>query len=145
MEIYFASDHAGFPLKQFLVENFQSLGIEAKIVDLGTNSEISVDYPDFAHALAEKIKEKPTAFGVLVCGSGNGVCMTANKHQNIRAALAWNPKLAELAKRHNNANVICFPGRFIEHQVALEALFKFLSSEFEDGRHQRRIEKIPPK
>ena len=140
VKIVFASDHAGVDLKSFLIE---SVDLNRFVcADLGPDSSDSVDYPDYAHPLATKIMSKDAELGVLICGSGNGVCMTANKYQNVRAALCWDTELAELARQHNNANVICIPARFVSQTKALEMLKVFLNTSFEGGRHERRVDKI---
>lgn len=136
-----ASDHAGYEMKEFVVGYLQSKGFE--VYDFGTHSEESVDYADFGHPLAEAVESGEVACGVGLCGSGEGISMTLNKHQGIRAALCWNTELASLARRHNDANVLVMPARFIEPEVALEIVNTFLHTDFEGGRHQRRIEKIP--
>lgn len=140
MKIAIGSDHAGFDLKSkvagWLKENFTDLK------DYGTFSVESVDYPDFAHKVAGEVEKGLYDLGVLICGTGIGVDMTANKHQGIRSALCWNKDIAKLAKSHNNANVICLPGRFITFEEAKEILETFLNTQFEGGRHQNRINKI---
>lgn len=113
-----------------------------EIEDLGTNSQDSVDYPDFAHKLAAEVESGAAERGLLLCGSGNGVCMSANKHHGIRAALAWNAEIAALAVMHNNSNVLCLPARFIDEEEAKNIVHAYLSAQFEGGRHQRRVEKI---
>ncbi|WP_266365266.1 ribose 5-phosphate isomerase B [Tellurirhabdus rosea] len=134
------SDHAGFAYKQELLSYLQQEGYEVR--DFGTYTEESADYPDFAHAVASAVESGRFEKGILVCGSGNGVAITANKHGGIRAALCWQPDLAALARRHNNANVLCLPERFIAPETALECVKTFLTTEFEGGRHERRVEKI---
>jgi ribose 5-phosphate isomerase B len=138
--LYIASDHAGVDLKAHLQTT--ALFANFKVIDLGPNSTDSVDYPDFAHPLAEKVGADENALGVLICGSGNGVCMTANKHKNIRAGLAWTDEIASLTKQHNNANVICIPARFVSESEAETIVKAFLETDFEGGRHQRRVSKI---
>lgn len=133
-------DHAGFLLKERIKTALTARGLE--VVDKGAFSEESVDYPDFAHAVAASVSVDPEALGVLVCGSGNGVNISANKHQGIRAALAWNTKVAALAREHNNANVISLPARFISAEEGVDIVRAFLSATFEGGRHERRVEKI---
>lgn len=142
-KVAFASDHAGFELKEFIEEYMRSKGYE--IVDFGTFSEESCDYPDFAHPAAEAVESGDCSFGIAMCGSGNGISMTLNKHQGIRAALCWLPELASLAKQHNNANILVMPARFISKDEALKIVDAYLEAAFEGGRHQRRIEKIPVK
>lgn len=143
MKIAFASDHAGYELKEFLIGYLESLGYSP--VDFGTNSTESCDYPDFAHPCAEAVESSECAFGIAMCGSGNGIQMTLNKHQGIRAALCWLPELAKLARQHNNANVLVLPARFISKEEAVKIVDAYLEAEFEGGRHQRRIDKIPVK
>lgn len=136
-----ASDHAGFALKQFVKEYLDEKGLEYK--DYGTHSEESCDYPDFGHALARGIENGEVFPGIAICGSGEGIAMTLNKHQSIRAGLAWIPEIAHLVRQHNDANVLVMPGRFISEETARQIMDEFLSTEFEGGRHQRRVEKIP--
>ena len=136
-----ACDHAGFELKEYVRGWLDAKGLSYK--DFGTFSKDSVDYPDFAHPLALAVESGECYMGIAICGSGNGINMTLNKHQGIRSALCWNAEIAGLARAHNNANVLVMPGRFITTAEADEILQKFLSTEFEGGRHQRRIEKIP--
>ena len=136
-----ASDHAGFALKQFVKEYLDEKGLEYK--DYGTHSEESCDYPDFGHALARGIESGEVFPGIAICGSGEGIAMTLNKHQSIRAGLAWIPEIAHLVRQHNDANVLVMPGRFISEETARQIMDEFLSTEFEGGRHQRRVEKIP--
>lgn len=136
-----ASDHAGFALKQFVKEYLDEKGLEYK--DYGTHSEESCDYPDFGHALARGIENGEVFPGIAICGSGEGIAMTLNKHQSIRAGLAWIPEIAHLVRQHNDANVLVMPGRFISEETARQIMDEFLSTEFEGGRHLRRVEKIP--
>lgn len=138
-----ASDHAGYELKEFVKAYLEEKGLEYK--DYGTYSEASCDYPDFAHALALGMKEGICERGIAICGSGEGISMTLNKHQHIRAALVWTPEIAGLTRQHNDANVLVMPGRFISTDTAREIMDLFLTTEFEGGRHVRRIEKIPVK
>lgn len=140
--IAIASDHAGFLLKEFLKKEAGKKGYIFK--DFGTDSEQSMDYPDVIHPLAKAMQSNDLVFAVIICGSGIGVSMVANKYAWIRAALCWDEEQAELTRRHNNANVIAFPGRYIEFKKALKILDVFLNTEFEGGRHQRRVDKIPP-
>jgi ribose 5-phosphate isomerase B len=142
-KIAMASDHAGFKLKQQLKEYLQNKGYE--IYDFGTHSEESVDYPDFIHPLAEAVERGEFDLGLIMCGSGNGVAITANKHQGIRAAYCWNEEIARLARMHNDANVCALPGRFIAFDYAKVIVDAFLNAQFEGGRHQRRVNKIPVK
>lgn len=141
MKLALCSDHAGYELKSIIEGYLQANGID--YTDFGTFSAESCDYPDFAHAAAEAIEKGECSMGIAMCGSGNGIAMTLNKHQGIRAALCWLPELASLARRHNDANVLVLPARFIEPEVALEIVNTYLNTEFEGGRHQRRIDKIP--
>lgn len=140
MNLGIAGDHAGVALKAALKEALTARG--HKVQDYGTNSTESCDYPDFAHPLANSVVSGENELGILVCGSGNGVCITANKHAGIRAALSWKKEVAELARQHNNANVLCLPARFISEQEAIEMVEAFIATPFEGGRHQRRVEKI---
>ena len=134
------ADHAGFQLKATLIEHLQSKGYEVE--DFGCYSEDSIDYPDFGHPVASKVEENPGTLGILICGSGNGINMTANKHQGVRSALCWQKEIAQLAREHNNANIIALPARFVSTEEALEMVDVFLSTEFEGGRHERRVNKI---
>lgn len=138
LKIAIGADHAGFEYKQALAESLT--GNEVK--DFGTYATDSVDYPDFAHPVAEAVENNEADFGILVCGSANGVAITANKHQGIRAAICWNVELAALARQHNNANVVCIPARFISLDVAKEIVNTFLSTDFEGGRHATRVNKM---
>ncbi|MBK8498995.1 MAG: ribose 5-phosphate isomerase B [Flavobacteriales bacterium] len=133
-------DHAGYNLKESIKAHLSAGDLE--VVDKGAFSEQSVDYPDFAHDVAKSVSGDAEALGVLVCGSGNGVNITANKHQGIRAALAWTPAVAALAREHNNANVVSLPARFISSQDGLDIVDAFLTARFEGGRHERRVKKI---
>ena len=139
-KIGLGADHAGFGLKEKVREHLENAGYFVR--DFGTDSEDSVDYPDFSHPIAEAVEKHHLDLGILVCGSGNGVAMAANKHEGIRAALAWDPELAKLGRSHNNANVLALPARFIDESVALKAVDEFLQTEFEGGRHERRVDKI---
>lgn len=141
--IAFASDHAGYELKQELKKFMVEKGYE--IVDFGAFSSESSDFPDYAHPAAKAVESGECAFGIALCGSGNGISMTLNKHQGIRAALAWRPEIADLAKRHNKANILVLPARFVTEIEAKYIIDAYLNAEFEGGRHQRRIEKIPIK
>lgn len=140
MKIAFGADHAGFDYKQNLIAELKAQGHD--VVDFGTHSTDSVDYPDFAHPVASSVEAKQTELGILICGSANGVAITANKHQGIRAAICWLPELAALARQHNNANVVCIPARFISLADASKIVSIFLTTAFEGGRHDRRVEKI---
>lgn len=142
-KIGMACDHAGYELKEYLKKILVKRGNE--VVDFGTNSPESMDYPDTAHPLAEALEAGKVDFGVSMCGSGNGITMTLNKHQKVRAALCWKPEIAALAKQHNNANILSMPARFISRKMAVRILEAYLDAKFEGGRHQRRIEKIPCK
>ena len=137
------SDHAGYATKQVVIEYLKSQGIEYK--DFGTYSEESCDYPDFAHACAEAVESGECYPGIGIFGSGEGINMTLNKHQGIRSALCWKEEIARLARQHNDANVLAMPGRFLTNDEAIAIVKAFLSTEFEGGRHQRRIDKIPVK
>lgn len=139
-KIAIGSDHAGFDLKQVLVKYLDTIGFD--VTDCGPNSSDRVDYPDYAHKVATIVGSNEVNYGVLICGSGNGVCMTANKHQGVRAGLAWDAELASLAKEHNNANIICLPARYITEEKGVEILKAYLDSNFEGGRHEQRVEKI---
>ena len=141
--IALCSDHAGYATKQAVIAYLEQAGIAYK--DFGTYSEESCDYPDFAHPCAEAVESSECYPGIGICGTGEGVCMTLNKHQGIRAALCWKPEIAALAREHNDANILVMPGRFISNDEALEITKVFLNTEFAGGRHQRRIEKIPVK
>lgn len=140
MKLGIASDHAGFELKEKLKAHLTSLGHE--IQDYGTHSLDSTDYPDYAHPLARSVENKKNDLGILICGSGNGVCMAANHHQGIRAALAWNEEVAALARQHNNANVLCLPARYVSEEEAFSITDAYLNASFEGGRHERRVDKI---
>jgi ribose 5-phosphate isomerase B len=138
--IAIGSDHAGFEYKEELIKWLKAHGYPVK--DFGTHSIDSVDYPDFAHPVATAVESKQNDLGVLICGSANGVAITANKHQNIRAAICWQEELAVLARGHNNANVLCLPARYVSLQLATQILEKFLQAPFEGGRHENRVKKI---
>ena len=134
------ADHAGFQLKEQVSQYLRDLGYEVK--DFGCFSEESIDYPDFAHPVADLVESNPGMLGILICGSGNGINMTANKHAGIRSALCWKKEIAELSRLHNNANILALPARFISYDEAQEMVEVFLTTEFEGGRHQKRVEKI---
>ena len=134
-------DHAGFELKTKIIARLKEQGYV--IDDKGCYSTDSIDYPDFAHPVANEVENNPGTLGILLCGSGNGINMTANKHQGIRAALCWTPEIAKLAREHNNANILTLPARFLDDQTAFEIVDVFFSTDFEGGRHQKRVEKIP--
>lgn len=138
MKIAIGADHAGVDLKEYIKAELSTM----EFVDHGTHSAESVDYPDFAHPVAADVEDNKVDFGILVCGSANGVAMSANKHARIRAAICWNSELAQLAREHNDANVICLPARFIEQSDAIEMVQTFLKTKFEGGRHERRVNKI---
>jgi ribose 5-phosphate isomerase B len=138
--ISIGSDHAGYEYKQFLADWLRSEGYMVR--DNGTHSKDSVDYPDFAHPVAEQVESGDAAFGMLICGSANGVAITANKHAGVRAAICWNEELAQLARAHNDANVLCIPARFVSQGLAVEMLRTFMHAAFEGGRHQSRVNKI---
>jgi len=139
--ICIGADHAGYEMKETLKKNLSSAG---EVKDFGTNSPESVDYPDYVHPLAEYVEENKNAVGILLCGSANGMAMAANKHEGIRAAICWTKKIAELARQHNDANILCLPARFISDEEAYEITEAFLSASFEGGRHERRVKKINP-
>jgi ribose 5-phosphate isomerase B len=135
------SDHAGFQLKEQILDWLTEQKIP--FINFGTYSPDSCDYPDFAHPLAESIEEGESKMGIAICGSGQGMSMTLNKHKGIRAALCWSPEIASLARQHNDANVCCLPARFVDKDTALEIIRRFFATSFEGGRHQARIDKIP--
>ena len=142
LTIAIGADHAGFEtkekIKKFLKEEFPG----TKVTDVGTHSNDSVDYPDFAHQVASLVADEIVDTGILICGSGNGVCITANKHKGVRAALCWTKELAALSRLHNNANVLCIPARFVSHETVNEMVETFMNTEFEGGRHAKRADKI---
>lgn len=138
--IAIGADHAGFQYKENIKQYLQSQGYEVK--DFGTQSEDSVDYPDFAHPLAASIEEGQYERGILICGTGNGVAITANKHKNVRAGLCWNKEVATLVRQHNDANVLCIPARFVSPEAAQAMVAVFLETAFEGGRHARRVSKM---
>jgi ribose 5-phosphate isomerase B len=140
MKIVIGGDHAGYDLKKELLTYLLEAGYEMD--DLGCYSADSVDYPDFAHPVAAQVETGRADFGILICGSANGVAMAANKHEKIRAAICWKKELAELARTHNDANIICLPARFISTEEAKQMADAFLTTQFEGGRHQRRVDKI---
>ena len=140
MKIAIGADHAGYELKEDVKSLLASKGYE--VVDFGAYSEESVDYPDFAHPVAEAVESKDCNLGVVICGSGNGINMAVNKHQGIRSALCWEEELAALARQHNNANVLALPARFISKEKALACVNAFINNSFEGGRHERRVNKI---
>jgi len=138
IKIAIGSDHAGFDYKEVL-KDFLA---EHEIKDFGTHSLDSVDYPDFAHPVASAVESGDFKYGILLCGSANGVAITANKHQEIRAGLCWENEVASLVRKHNDANILCIPARFVSEELAKEIVTTFLSTEFEGGRHQNRVDKI---
>ncbi|RLJ71955.1 ribose 5-phosphate isomerase B [Pedobacter alluvionis] len=138
IKIAIGADHAGFEYKEILKDFLQ----DYEVKDFGTYSENSVDYPDFAHPVASAVESGEFTYGILLCGSANGVAITANKHQHIRAGLCWENEVASLVRKHNNANVLCIPARFVSEELAKEITTTFLATEFEGGRHQNRVEKI---
>lgn len=138
--IALGADHAGYEYKTAIIHWLERNGFQ--VLDFGTDSDASVDYPDFIHPVADAVEQGRAKFGIILCGSGNGTAMTANKHQGIRAALTWNNELAALARQHNDANIISIPARFVPEAVALSMVQTFLETPFEGGRHQRRVDKI---
>lgn len=140
MQISIGNDHAGTSYKEKIVEYLKSKGYS--FVNHGTDSEDSVDYPDFIHPVAKDVEEGTSNFGIIICGSGNGANMTANKHQGIRSALCWNNEIVELSRQHNNANILSIPARFVSEQQAIDFVDLFLETPFEGGRHERRVNKI---
>lgn len=139
MRIYIGSDHAGFDLKDAVIKRY---GEKFEFRDMGTFSNESVDYPDFAHKVADNVLNDSESVGILICGTGNGMAITANKHAGIRAALCWSPEISALAKQHNNANILVLPARFIKAEYAFEIIDSYFNATFEGGRHQNRINKI---
>ncbi len=140
LPVAIGSDHAGFELKESIISFLDGKNIPYK--DFGTYSLDSVDYPDFAHPVAKEVESQQAAFGILICGSANGVAITANKHQGIRAAICWGEELAELARKHNDANILCIPGRFVREKDAEKMVDIFIKTEFEGGRHLNRVNKM---
>lgn len=140
MNIVIGNDHAGVDLKEAIISFLK--GREIEYINVGSNSKESVDYPDFAHPVSEQVNKKEVDFGILICGSGNGVAMTANKHPNVRAALCWDAEIATLSRKHNNANILCLPARYISQEKALNIVEVFINESFEGERHERRINKI---
>jgi len=138
--IAIGSDHAGYDYKEELISFLEGKGLPFN--DMGTHNKESVDYPDFAHPVASAVENGSAAFGILICGSANGVAITANKHQGIRAAICWGEELAQLAREHNNANILCIPARFVREGDAEKMVSIFMTTYFEGGRHSRRVEKI---
>jgi len=140
MKLSIGSDHAGFSLKERVKGILKELGHEVQ--DHGTHSEESTDYPDYGHPVARDVEHEAADLGIVICGSGNGINMTVNKHQGIRSALCWDPEIAHMARLHNDANVLALPARYISEETAFSCVKQFLDTEFEGGRHQRRVEKI---
>ena len=141
MKICIGADHAGYEYKKYLKDKLAAMG--HTLVDKGTHSPDSVDYPDFAHPVADEVAtNRAIKYGILICGSANGVAMAANKHEKIRAAICWSREIAELARQHNNANIICIPSRFVGKVKAISMVKAFIETEFEGGRHKRRVNKI---
>jgi len=140
MKIAIGADHAGYDLKKVIINFLNEKGHE--IEDFGCHSEESIDYPDYAHPVCESIESGKNEFGVLICGSGNGISMAANKHSGIRAALSWEAEIAKLGRLHNDANIVSLPARFITEENAVKIIDVFFSTDFEGGRHQRRVDKI---
>ena len=141
MNIAIGNDHAGTNYKFKIIKLLEEKGI--KVINFGTDTEDSMDFPDTIHPVAQAVERGNADFGIILCGSGNGAAMTANHHQNIRAALCWNNELVALARQHNNANILSIPARFVSEKEALEFVEIFINTEFEGGRHERRINKIP--
>jgi ribose 5-phosphate isomerase B len=138
-KVHIGADHAGFDLKEKIK---LLLSEKYEVLDYGTYSGDSVDYPDYAHPVADAVEKHEEDFGILICGSANGVAMAANKHKQIRAAICWLPEIAELARLHNNANVVCIPARFVSTEMAEQIVQTFMSTSFEGGRHEKRVNKI---
>jgi ribose 5-phosphate isomerase B len=138
--IAIGSDHAGYDYKERIISYLEGKGLA--FTDFGTHSADSVDYPDFAHPVATAVENEEAAFGILICGSANGVAITANKHQGIRAAICWGEELAQLSRAHNNANIICLPARFVRESDAEKMVQLFMTTTFEAGRHKNRVDKI---
>lgn len=141
MKISIGNDHAGPEYKEFIQEKLEAAG--HTVINHGTNTGDSVDYPDFVHPVANDVEENKTDIGIIICGSGNGANMTANKHQGIRSALCWTDEIARLSREHNNANILSIPARFVDKDLAWKMTQTFINTEFEGGRHQNRIDKIP--
>ncbi|MGX1022956.1 ribose 5-phosphate isomerase B [Flavobacterium sp. CS20] len=140
MQISIGNDHAGTEYKQAIIKHLEENGHQ--IINHGTDQEDAVDYPDFVHPVAEDVENQKAQFGIVICGSGNGANMTANKHQGVRSALCWNNEIVALARQHNNANILSIPARFVSLQQAIKFVDIFLDTPFDGGRHQRRVEKI---
>tara|TARA_Y100000589_G_scaffold219710_1_gene207348 strand:- start:829 stop:1260 length:432 start_codon:yes stop_codon:yes gene_type:complete len=140
MKIAIGGDHAGFDLKQKVIQRLEEKGY--KVRDFGPYSKESCDYPDYVHPLAQAVESKEFTYGIVICGSGNGVNMVANKYQGIRSGLCWDPSLAEMTRLHNDANILAIPARYISEDIGLEIVDTFIKTEFEGGRHQKRVDKI---
>jgi ribose 5-phosphate isomerase B len=140
MPVAIGSDHAGYAYKVEIVQWLNKKGMQ--VIDMGVYEDKSVDYPDYAHPVADSVEKKEASFGILLCGTGNGVCMTANKHQGIRAAMCWDSDVAKLVRLHNDANIICLPARFIALAQAISLIETFMETAFEGGRHERRVGKM---
>ena len=140
MKIAIASDHGGYHYKEIIVAYLKALGHVTQ--DFGCDSDASVDYPDYIHPVSLEVKEKKAQIGIIICGSGNGAAMTANKHKGVRAAICWSEEIAELARQHNDANIISIPSRFLSEEEIINIVEAFIKTDFEGGRHKRRIDKI---
>ena len=140
MKIAIGNDHAGTDYKFAIVTYLKEKGYE--VINVGTDGNNSVDYPDFSHEVAKKVNDNEIEYGILLCGSANGVCMTANKYPKVRAGLCWNKEIAAIVRQHNNANILCIPSRFTAEKQAIEMVETFLNTEFEGGRHKRRVDKM---
>lgn len=140
LPVAIGGDHAGYEYKEEVISYLEGKGVQVK--DFGTHSSASVDYPDFAHPVASAVESGEYAYGILICGSANGVAITANKHQGIRAAICWGDELARLARSHNNANILCIPAKFVDTATAEEMVDIFAETAFEGGRHENRVNKI---
>ncbi len=140
MKIAIGNDHSGIEVKQTIENHLRKKGHD--VINIGYDGKESVDYPDFVHPVAKEVKEKKAEIGVIICGSGNGAAMTANKHQGIRAAICWSEEIASLAREHNNANIVSIPSRFLKKEEIIKIIDVFIAKEFEGGRHERRIKKI---
>ena len=140
MKIAIGNDHAGTDYKFAIVDYLKEKGHQ--VINVGTDENSSVDYPDFSHEVAKKVSNNEVEYGILLCGSANGVCMTANKYKKVRAGLCWNKEIAAIVRQHNNANILCIPSRFTAEKQAIEMVETFLTTEFEGGRHKRRVDKM---
>lgn len=141
MKVAIGCDHAGYELKDAIINHLKAKGIE--VINYGTDGPESVDYPDFGHLVCNDVEASKVDFGILICGTANGMTMTANKHAGIRCGLCWEPEIAALTKQHNNANVIALPARFISIDKGLDIVDAYMDASYEGGRHQRRVDKIP--